>query len=147
MTAFRTLREAIRTALLAAPALADGRVEEPRVAAIPLEWARFIEVRIAASVVTSPFVGPSAPRVARSDLEITVMVRAAAGGSTTATADDLLAAVDTRVRALSPGDVGALEFGADVRVVWEYAQGTTDLEAVTYAMTVTHDIGAGLAPR
>jgi len=143
-TAFRAIAQAVVAQLLAAPALAGGHVSLPQRRPVPVEWASHIEVRCGLAGGSQPLIG--APRTWQTQVAIDIYARAAAGADAEADLDDLLAAVDERVRALNLGGLGVSQVGPDVQLEWQWVEGATPQELVSYAFFIQHDTRNGLQP-
>lgn len=146
-SAFRAIAQAIVAQLLAAPALADGHVSLPLRRPVPPEWASHIEVRCGLAGGAEPFVGGgNSPRMWQTQVAVDIYARASAGGSPEADLDALLEAVDARIRTLNLGALGVSQVGPDVQLEWDWQDGATPQELVTYQFTVRHDTRNGLQP-
>lgn len=146
-TVFATIQQALVDALLAAPALADGRVEGSRSTPVPAEWVRHIEVRLAVSNGSNPFAGRNTPTLWTSRVSVECYARANAGDDPNATLDLLLSDVATRLAALQPADLGVTDIAPAVYIQWDWDAGGAAQALATYSFDITHDTrDSGLRP-
>ena len=139
-SAFRSIAIAYRDVLLAAPAVAGGRVRLAAPHPAPQEWPQWVEVRTVQADGRWPYAGLGTPAHWETGIAIDCSVRAAAAGG----ADDAHAACDALLQ-----DVAARVFGAAVpgvldannavRVDWDAAQLDTAVASVTLSFVVRHD--------
>lgn len=146
-TAFHQIAQAVKAALLQSPALASGRVDLPRRHPVPAEWSEYIEVSVATSDGTWPYVGAGTPGQWQSAVTVDIYARAAAGQQPHDRLDDLLAATALRLSTLDLAALGAVDVLPNVRIDWDWADGAEPMEKVAYQFVVRHDTRtAGLAP-
>lgn len=139
-SAFLLLRNAIQSALLAAPALAGGNVYAGRPRPIAQEEATAINLRLSDAQATHPVIQAT-------DWFTTVLIECAAraepGGLDADTAADaLLVAVRTRLRGFAPAGLGLLEIADSTVVEWDHDADDTAYACATLRLTAVHRTGA-----
>jgi hypothetical protein len=135
-TAFLQLRDALQAALLAAPALAGGRVYAGRTRPIAQEEASAINLRLSDTQATHPVLQATDWRTV---VIVECAARAAPGGPAADTAADaLLADAHTRLHDFAAPGLGLLQVTDDATVEWDHDADDTAYTCATLRLTVVH---------
>jgi len=139
MTAFLQITQAVVDALLAAPALAAGRVSHPVRHPVPPEWPAYIEVRGSSAAADNQRFGPANITRWQTTIVVDIYVRAQPGGRPDAELDALIGAVHARVHA---ADLTALGVGSpplNPLIDWDANAGDTPQAMASMRLTFDHD--------
>lgn len=134
-TAFRSVLAAVVGALIAAPALADGRVYANRLQPLPAGRSSAVVVRLEQSSSVETVLG-ALDWTTR--LAVECYARGQAGVDPSESVDDLLRDAWQRVRALDAGQLGVMNIHVDSAVEWLFDELDTPLACAVIHMTVLH---------
>lgn len=139
MSAFIGLSQAVVAALLAAPALAGGRVRSGRRVAVPQTAPNAIDVHVERSLGASATLDGSISRW-ETLIAIDLYARATAGADGEAAVDSLLDAVFQRL-ASTPPPAGAGHWRLEPQISWDLAEADQTLVVASLTLRVSHFTG------
>lgn len=135
ITAFAGIHAAIEAALLAPPALADGRVSINRLRPIAAGSHSAAVVRLERSKAMGQTLGALDWTTSYS---VECYTRAAAGADPAAAVDDFLNAAWERLSALVITDLGVMAIALNPEIDWQYDEADTPVICVTIRLDVEH---------
>lgn len=135
-TAFVSLAGAIKTALSAAPAVADGRVYLNRLAPVAAAHNTAVAVRLVQTTGREVALGA---HDWASEIDVECYARAATGADPAAAVDALLETVWSRLVGINAASLGAMAVQLNPTVTWQFDDaGETPVACATVRLQVRH---------
>ena len=134
-TAFKAIADRVLAALLASPALADGRVYANRLRPLPIGVNTALVLRLEQSSAVEQMLGAH-DWVSAYVLEC--YARGTINSDPVAAVDALLAAAWSRLQALTAGDLSVQAFTLAPVIDWQYDEGDTPAVCASIRLQVRH---------
>lgn len=134
-TAFKSIANALATALAAAPALAGGRIWSNRLKPLPAMHSTAVVVRQANSSGAETVLG-ALDWV--TPFAIECYGRGAAGADPADAVDALLSDVWARLSAIDAGALGAMAITVSPAIEWQFDEAETPMACATVHLVVQH---------
>jgi hypothetical protein len=143
MSAFLNLSDAVKAALMQAPALASGNVRRGRRLPVPTDQAQSIDIHVQRSSADNQFLSGG---MLRWDtlVAIDLYARASAGTDGETAIDGLLASVFTRMAAATPPP-GVIGWVLEPAIQWDIDEADQTLAQASVALRVSHFTTTDLA--
>lgn len=136
MSAFLSLTDVVRDALLSTPALAGGRVRRGRAVSVQAEEASAITVNLARSRATELDLQGQALQW-ETAIVVSFYARASAGQDGEAAIDPLLVSTWGRLYAITP-PAGVVGITLDPAIQWDVDEADTTVVSASLTLRITH---------